>query len=199
MSDVFPRRNLPPEAEEWGREVEERYFQIENLISGLGQSFAGLDRSSTSIQDNLGLQIRQVMNLYNALPVTRQGRASVSGFGVPTGWNTVASTTIPFVEAGTFSLAATASGQLARSDSGLQTCSFRLQLSSGQTSPEVPGAFAFSGGAGVNNFLVNYGWTVPVSAGTNLTVSLQANPSEAWPGGTTSYAVLTAFGTFTRN
>lgn len=46
--DVFPRRNLPPEAEQWGRKVEDRIVSGENsevqlsqVVNNMGRSTAG--------------------------------------------------------------------------------------------------------------------------------------------------------------
>lgn len=200
MTDVFPRRNLPPEAEEWGREVENRIYQAENGYDVSSQNLAGLDRSSSSTLDNLALQIQQVQRIVNLIPVARQSRNNSSGFAVPTAgaWNTVISTSVSFSEAGTFSLAAIASGQLVQGSGSLLDASYRLVTSTGATSPTIPGSYAFSGGNSVNNFQANSGWTVPVSAGSNFSVTLQCNPASGWPGGTGSYAVITLYGTFTR-
>ena len=201
MTDVFPRRNLPPEAEEWGREVENRIYQAENGYDVSSQNLAGLDRSSSSTLDNLALQIQEVQRIVNLIPVARQSRNNSSGFAVPTAgaWNSVISTSVSFSEAGTFSLSAISSGQLVQgSGSSLLGASYRLVTSTGDTSATIPGSYAFSGGNSVNNFQINSGWTVPVSAGSNFSVTLQCNPASGWPGGTGSYAVITLYGTFTR-
>lgn len=200
MTDVFPRRNLPPESEEWGRTVEDAVYQAENLILGMGQLLSGLNRSSSATLENLALQIRQIQDLYLKLPITQQSKANAAGFSVPTAgaWNDILTLSIPFTEAGTLNLSATASGQLVKGSGSLLACNHRIVLSTGESSPEVPGSFAFSSGNSVNNFLVNYGWTLPVLAGSTVRVTLQSNPQDPWPGGTGSYAVMTAYGTFTR-
>ena len=204
MADVFPLRNLPTDAEEWGRTVEDRIYQAENALSGSKQSLLGLNRATGSTLENLAYQISEVQRLYNRIPVAYQRTSSVSNFAVPgTGaWNTIATTSISLYQAGTLSLTAEGSGQLVSGEArALKTASYRLLVTSGSASTEVPGLFATPTGTWVNNFKVTWGWTVPVTVETpTITVTLQCKPDagESWPAGTGSYAVLTAFGTFVK-
>ena len=201
MADVFPRRNLPSEAEEWGRKVEDRIYQAENLQAMSGQSLSGLNRSSSGTLGSLAEQVQQVQRLYNAIPIPKQATTSVTGFGVPStgAWNTIASVSITPDASGTLAFAVVGSGQLVSSNSGNLMCSFRILLSTGSSSPAVPGLYAFSGGVGGNNFLVNWAWAISVTT-TPVTISIQANPAagETWGSGTGSYVALSAFGTLTR-
>jgi hypothetical protein len=48
MVDVFPRRNLPPLAEQWGREVENRVVSAESDIEALQQGLSGQNRNAAS-------------------------------------------------------------------------------------------------------------------------------------------------------
>lgn len=48
MVDVFPRRNLPPLAEQWGREVENRVVSTESAIEALQQGLSGQNRNAAS-------------------------------------------------------------------------------------------------------------------------------------------------------
>ena len=200
MADVFPLRNLPTDAEPWGREVEDRISQAENALSGSKQSLLGLNRATGSTLENLAYQISEVQRLYNLIPVAHQRTSSVSNFGVTgTGaWNTIATASIPLDHPGTLSLTAEGAGQLVSGGSStLMTASYRLLVTSGSASTEVPGLFATPTGVWVNNFKVTWGWTLPITMARSVTVSLQCKPDsgESWPAGTGSYAVLTVFGT----
>ena len=201
MPDVFPLRNLPSEAEEWGRTVEDRIYQAENALSGSQQSLAGLNRATGSTLDNLAYQITEVQRLYNLIPVAYQRTANATNFAVPSSgaWNTITSVSFSLSEPGTLSLTAEGAGQLVSGGtSTLMTASYRLIITSGSASTVVPGLFASPAGTFVNNFKVTWGWSVPVAAGASTTVTLQCNPSDgaSWPASTGSYAVLSAFGTF---
>lgn len=203
MSDVFPLRNLPTDAEEWGRTVEDRIYQAENALSGSKQSLLGLNRATGSTLENLAYQISEVQRLYNLIPVAYQRTSSVSNFAVPSSgaWNTLATVSFSLYDPGTLSLTAEGAGQLVSGGtSTLMTASYRLTITSGSASTVVPGLFASPSGTFVNNFKVTWGWSVPVTVGANITVTLQCRPDDgtSWPARTGSYAVLTVFGTFTR-
>ena len=200
MADVFPLRNLPTDAEEWGRTVEDRIYQAENALSGSKQSLLGLNRATGSTLENLAYQISEVQRLYNLIPVAHQRTSNVSNFGVTgTGvWNTITTASIALDDRGSLSLTAEGAGQLVSGEARtLKTASYRLVVTPGSASTEVPGLFATPTGTWVNNFKVTWGWTIPLAESTTVTVSLQCKPDagESWPAGTGSYAVLTVFGT----
>lgn len=48
MVDVFPRRNLPGEAEQWGRAVEDRVTTLELATGSNAQGLAGQNRNTAS-------------------------------------------------------------------------------------------------------------------------------------------------------
>lgn len=60
MSDVFSRRNLPGEAEQWGREVETRQVGTERSIETLKQSTAAQNRNTASSLESLANQLRAI-------------------------------------------------------------------------------------------------------------------------------------------
>lgn len=203
MADVFPLRNLPTDAEPWGRTVEDRIYQAENALSGSKQSLSGLNRATGSTLENLAYQIQQVQSLAESIPVPQQRSANFTGFGVTgtNGWNPIGSLTFNPTFPGRFSFTVIASGQLVSSSTSTSLqCDFRLVASGLPDSPVVPGLYAFSGGSGVNNFLVNYGWNaVPVGTGpVNITVQARPADGASWGGGTGSYLAVTGYGTFTR-
>lgn len=52
-NDVFPRRNLPADAEQWGRNVEDRIHALEGAVLQLSQEVAGLSRDIKAVSGNL--------------------------------------------------------------------------------------------------------------------------------------------------
>lgn len=60
MDDVFPRRNLPGNADVWGREVETRIDTVSQGIQTLRQSSQAQNRSNASSLEVLAAQVRAV-------------------------------------------------------------------------------------------------------------------------------------------
>lgn len=60
MTDVFPRRNLPDEAEPWGREHDKRVIALETGLDGLQKGLQGQNRNTASSLASLGDQIRDL-------------------------------------------------------------------------------------------------------------------------------------------
>lgn len=60
MSDVFPRRNLPDEAEPWGREHDKRVLSLESNVESIQRGLQGQNRNTASSLSNLGDQIRDL-------------------------------------------------------------------------------------------------------------------------------------------
>lgn len=60
MSDVFPRRNLPVDAEDWGRAHDNRVISLEEQVEILGQSLRGQNRNSASSIETLADQVQAV-------------------------------------------------------------------------------------------------------------------------------------------
>lgn len=86
MTDVFPRRNLPEDAEPWGRAHDDRVIALEDGITRLGQSLQGQNRNSASSIQTLAEQVKDL--------VGRVGySASTPGFSQT--WTTP--TTTPYV------------------------------------------------------------------------------------------------------
>jgi hypothetical protein len=57
MNDVFPRRNLPDDAEPWGREHDNRVYALESSVSSLQASLQGQNRNNASSIQTLGDQV----------------------------------------------------------------------------------------------------------------------------------------------
>jgi hypothetical protein len=60
MTDIFPQRNLPGEAEEWGRAHDRRVVGLESEVLALQQSVQGQNRNSASSLASLARQIDEI-------------------------------------------------------------------------------------------------------------------------------------------
>lgn len=60
MPDVFPRRNLPNEAEPWGRAHDDRVMSLETQMEGLTQSLQGQNRNSASSLAVIAAQVQKI-------------------------------------------------------------------------------------------------------------------------------------------
>lgn len=67
MTDVFPRRNLPEEAEQWGRAHDDRVVSLEQQVEILGQSLSGQNRNAASSIETLADQVRAVKEAQTAI------------------------------------------------------------------------------------------------------------------------------------
>lgn len=195
--DIFPRRNLPGTAEEWGRTVESRIQQAEReALSVMGQT-SGLNRNTASNLQELARQVLELEAIYKAIPKPAQVTAQATGFGLGAGWNTIVTATIP-VPAGVskVDLLAVGSGQLV---SGTTTGSqYRLEFVGVGTSPATPGIWQAEGEFRTI-MAPSYSWQANVTPGANLSVRFQAQPNETAPYSPNagSYAVLSLLATFT--
>lgn len=61
MVDIFPRRNLPPQAEQWGREVESRVVSAESDIEAVQQALSGQNRNTASSLSVLAQQVSDLL------------------------------------------------------------------------------------------------------------------------------------------
>ena len=96
--DVFPARNLPGEAEKWGRSVEEEVKKLREQQEITNQLLAGSNRFTASTSANLSDQIGDINAILGRLVTTLPISVSTTGsFGVTTSYavkNTV-SVTVP--------------------------------------------------------------------------------------------------------
>ena len=214
--DVFPRRNLPVEAEEWGRETEQRIMQLENAVLGANDAIAGQNRTQAStlqaiagqletvaavydsLEDNvngLDIQVQRVNELYNHLPKAVQASGNRKNFGLTsTGWNTIHTVTLTAPQAGQMVLNVVASGQLEKTTNANMQLNVRISRDGANYSPTVAGVASPPFGVFVNTFMVSHSWTLAVTNGQKVTVAIQADPTATWPTRANSYVGLTAFG-----
>ncbi len=206
--DVFPRRNLPGEAEEWGRKVEDRIRGLEVLSQGQQTNLQSENRSSASSLQELSRQILKLRANQEALdaalravPRTVQSTNQTSGFGLSGGWNTVVTASITVPEnMYTCRLLVIGSGQVVTATTTQNVeSSYRLNVPGVGISPEAPGPWATGYGDFRTVLTPSYGWTFNTSPGQVITAQFQVQPTDggAYPSNNNSYAVLSALATFT--
>jgi hypothetical protein len=200
-TDVFPRRNLPGEAEEWGRKVEDRVRGVEFAASSGKQDTQSLNRTTASSLQELTRQLQSLEDLYNFIPKPQQSSEEEVGFALAAGTNTVvtASLTVP-KGASLVNLVAIGSGHLITTTTGgLVTTQSRLELVGHSASPWIMNGWYTGSGDFRTVMAPSYSWTATVTPETLITVNLQVYPDNAGMYGfhASNYAVLSLLGTFT--
>lgn len=65
--DVLPRRNLPDDAEPWGRNMETRTSDLRSDVTAIQQSLQGQNRNTASSLAVLGAQVKVIADTQNEL------------------------------------------------------------------------------------------------------------------------------------
>lgn len=60
MPDVFPRRNLPGDAEQWGRAHDDRVLSLEASLEGVSQSLQAQNRNTASSLSVIADQVQKI-------------------------------------------------------------------------------------------------------------------------------------------
>lgn len=213
-NDVFPRRNLPGEAEEWGRKVEERIRNVEYGSLSQKSNIQSENRSSSSSLQELSRQLIQIRDTQVALqanqaaldaairavPRTIQSTAQNSGFGLGGGWNTVVYTEITAPPGMTnCKFLVIGSGQIVTNTTtqNVET-SYKLNVPGVGESPSAPGPWATGYGDFRTVMTPSFSWSFGVSPGQTIRAEFQiaANTPAAYPGNGNSYAVISVLATF---
>lgn len=207
-NDVFPRRNLPGDSDNWGREVENRIRDIEYASLGQKSNLSSDNRATASTFQELARQLVRLGEnqdrldaAIRAIPKPAQSLASEANFGLGAGWNTVASTSITVPEGVNFaSIAAYGSGQVV-SETTTQNVetNYRVVVPGIGEQPSAPGPWALGYGDFRTILLPSYAWNAAVTPGQVLTAQFQVQPTDpgAYPPNAKSYAVITLRATFT--
>lgn len=197
--DVFPRRNLGP-GEEWGREVETRVVKTENVLGSLSQLLKGENRTSASSMAQLGRQVQELEDLYNAIPKIHQTTAEARHFGTVGGWQTLVIADVFVPEGATLATVALYGVLWMKADMGAGTL---IQAQSRVVIGGVAGpafntsADAYDPGLGATN-APQFSRTFGVAPGGVFQISLQVNPAShpAYPPQMDNYAIITAITSF---
>lgn len=189
----FPRSRAPREQAEWIRDVENRIIALETGGARNSQDNLNANKSQNSTMERQGRTIRE-------MPYVATSFDSTTGFGLGSGWNTVASLSVTVPESKTL-LDIVAIGGAAAVDmtsNGLTICQARIVIA-GAASPTFSPA-KDSGVTAVNNILTpNFGReALAVTPGASIAVTLQLSPlnPSAFPSSPGNYATLTAIAAF---
>jgi len=207
--DVFPRRNLPGEAEVWGRAIEEAIRELEYGVQGQSTNLQSDNRANASNFQELARQVSQLRQnqtrldaAIRAVPKSQQSLGSAANFSLGGGWNTVVSTSITVPDGANYArIAAYGSGQVVSTTTtqNVET-QYRVVVPGIGEQPAAPGPWAVGYGDFRTILLPSYAWNAPVTPGQVLTAQFQVLPTDAGayssPNGN-SYAIITLRATFT--
>lgn len=173
MTDVFPRRNLPPDAENWGREFERRTVDTEKEVKSLDQSLQGLNRSTASSLQTLARQIKQI-------PITDVAGIRRDGFAVGSSFATLTSLDIESKPNRTASIFFTAEAGAEAVTGVSVTDLFMRVVVNGQARPDVYMPFAGFGGStgGGNRSAGVTSESIQAREDQNITIQLQMRSSD---------------------
>lgn len=194
MVDVFPRRNLPPLAEQWGREVENRVVSNEGSIESLQQGLSGQNRNTAS---SLAVIAQQI----NSIPIQTTELNRVSGISATSSsFVTKASVTVT-VPAGKTTAAVLGIGAARITDTvtgGLTSSDARIVIS-GQAGGSFPAAKDAAVSQVINVLNAQHARTFSVTPGATFTVSIQVSAlnSSAFPANGANFAQISAIANFT--
>lgn len=187
--DVFPRRNLPNEAEPWGRRVEDEVNALDNRIGTLEQFSRGQNRNTAS---SLEMMSRQI----NALPITAVFGERETGFSVGSSYTNKVSLTIPAMTERIATVFLSAEAGVEETDDFDVTDIFMRIIVNSEAQPDVYMPFAgfgFTPGGG-NRSLGTTTYSVSSPVGDPTTIDLQVrsvNPSMT-PARGANYATIYA-------
>ena len=80
--DVFPRRNLPGDAENWGRAVEARILDLENMLDNLEQNTLATNRALAGALGTMGRQVTELEDMQNVVETSISTSIPVDGSDV---------------------------------------------------------------------------------------------------------------------
>lgn len=142
MVDVLHRRNLPPDAEPWGRDIENLALGTQSQVEILSQGVQGQNRNTASSLASLGKTILSLQATIASMPITQTVGQRVTGFALSSAWTDVASVTVPAPPGRTTAsvFCVGNAGAFDMTTGGLTTSYARLVTSYGTVGPEFPAA-----------------------------------------------------------
>lgn len=199
MTDVFPRRNLSSDSEPWGREVESRIVTLEGIAGAAKSGISGQNRTTAATLGDLSRQLARLDALYRSIPKPSQATWTATGFGLASGWQSIASVSIMVPDgSNSASIYASGSGFLTNTAGSVIAGSMRLVAGGNASTAQPWSTFSDVGGFHAS-ITPSYSWTLSVTAGTPLNIGLQVNPADAatWGANTSNYATVAALVSFT--
>lgn len=198
--DIFPRRNLPGGAEQWGRSVESRIEAGENSEVQLSQVVNNMGRSTAGQLAVLAGQIDLLRETQELLPVTISDSSESSGFSVTGSWAPLASLSL-LVPAGKSiaNITAIANAQATDTVTGGITVS-HLKLSIGGLESREFSASKDAAATQVINVLAgtqSRRYSVTPGSVVDVSVYLKSLNPSAFPALPSNFALVTVIATFT--
>lgn len=193
MADIYPPRDLPGKADNWGRVVEKNQTGLEGRITDVEQQLSNRTKSASGSSVVLARQIL-------AMPITAVAGDQRTGFGLAAGWGSYATTTLTIPDGRTKAKIMATGGAAAvdMTTMGITTSYGRIVIGS---SISVSFAAAKDAGSSAVNNILTMSHTAEVEApsGTVITVMLQLNPlnAAAYPTNPGNYASINAIAVFT--
>lgn len=121
-TDVFPRRNLPGDSDNWGRTVEDRTASAETAIQIVGQEVQSLNRNTASSLAVQAGQIKAIQDAQSAIVATQvQIQAAQADIVATT--NFLSSQTLSDARSTADSFTGSSSGTVWRGFDGTYDCS----------------------------------------------------------------------------
>lgn len=93
MPDVFPRRNLPGEAEQWGRAHDDRVMALESGLETVAQSVQGQNRNTASSLSVIADQVKKIADQQDQI-VAQQAALAAQQASIIATTNFLASQTV---------------------------------------------------------------------------------------------------------
>lgn len=200
MTDVFPRRDLPGAADDWGRKVEDRTIGNEQGLSQLQKSVQAQNRNTASSLSVLSNQINNLQLVVNALPFQTTSNSRATGFGITGSYATYASDTITVPDGKTqVSVLCIGSGAVLDTVTAGLTTSYSRIVIAGSAGGETPAA-KDAGATFVNNVLnASHARSFSVTPGSTFAVAFQMYGlnGSAFPAQPANFAQIATIATFT--
>ena len=170
-TDVFPPRNLPGDAERWGREVEGVATLLKGSAKNLRQSIESMNRSTAASLQSLGDQIAELSAVRALLLTTESKSDSNLTYSIPSGVTSVA-TTVSFTVPAGYTKASIFASHSASAQNGVVGVDYLGVLVSigGVANLGVFGQAGTSSSTNYTNSSSSYTRTVPVTEGDILVV-----------------------------
>jgi hypothetical protein len=201
MADVFPRRNLPPLAEQWGREVENRVVSSEGAIESLQQGLSGQNRNTASSLAVIAQQIQGLADVVAAIPIQMTELDRVSGISATSSsFETKASVTVTVPDGKTTaSVLGIGAARITDTVTGGLTSSDARVVISGGAGGSFPAAKDAAVSQVINVLNAQHARTFSVTPGDTFTVAIQVSAlnSSAFPANAANFAQISAIANFT--
>lgn len=215
-TDVYPKRNLPGEAEQWGRTIENDQVSLKKVVQGLRNSISALARSVSSSLSSIADQINRIasqqeelanaqediVDLLSTQTVTHTRNATVQPFTPPTGTSAVVCSTpsVPIPEGYTsvdVFLTAQASAYNTSGAAGYLYC--QLDLNGTVISPLDASLYTDNNSTGTVVTSAARSYSLVGTASTSLTFSLRVKGDySSWGSSASNNAYINALIIFSK-